>query len=174
MIGDSFHENATTAESPVVHVQFNVDAGESARFDTLPASRRISTACPASGDERRPARPDRFQVTISASKNAWFSFLTPLRLGRSGVKTLLALFAVFGRDCNQKLQKTTCINESTVMMPCPQKRAQTHGQVFPAKSANSLICVWTRARVGGRLECRWLPGAPAEVAERPTGAAVAA
>jgi hypothetical protein len=34
MIGDSFHENATTAESPVVHVQFNVDAGESARFDT--------------------------------------------------------------------------------------------------------------------------------------------
>ncbi len=34
MIGDSFHEGAATAELSVVRVQFNVDAGESARFDT--------------------------------------------------------------------------------------------------------------------------------------------
>jgi hypothetical protein len=34
MVGDAFHEDAATAESPVMRVQFNVDAGESARFDT--------------------------------------------------------------------------------------------------------------------------------------------
>ncbi len=44
----------------------------------------------------------------------------------------------------------------------------------PAKISTSLICVWTRVRVGGPLECRWMQSAPTAVCEAPRGVAAAA